>query len=178
MLGTRYLYMKYLIVVTLLTLFCFEGFSQQDGQNELMKNRQQFNFWIGEWNVYKFGTDTLVGHSQIISIMDGIAVEENYQSASGKYKGTSINKYNQAQDKWEQFYVDNIGMTLHMRGNFIDSKMTLDDAGLSANRKMVNQITWESLENKTVRQTWRQSQDDGMTWKVVFDGEYRKVTHD
>jgi len=29
------------------------------------KEFQQFDFWIGNWDVFKFGTETLAGKSQI-----------------------------------------------------------------------------------------------------------------
>ena len=56
----------------------------------------QFDFWLGSWEVYKYGTDTLVGSSQIESILDGMSLLENYSTASGQFQGKSLNKYNPA----------------------------------------------------------------------------------
>lgn len=69
----------------------------------------EFNFWIGEWNVYKHDTDTIVGKSKIEAIIDDKVIKETYHSTTSKYRGTSLNKYNARTDQWEQFWVDNYG---------------------------------------------------------------------
>ena len=124
--------------------------------------QQQFDFWIGTWDVYKFDTDTLVGKSQITAILDGNAISEAYTSTQGPYKGTSLNAYNPQTEQWAQFYMDNQGLTLELKGAFKEGKMILEDK--------VNRITWQSTEGGMVRQTWQVIP----TGQVVFDGEYRK----
>ena len=62
--------------------------------------------------------------------------------------------------------MDNQGLTLEIKGNFMDGKMVLEDK--------INRITWEALEDGRVRQTWYVI----ATGQVVFDGEYRKRTSD
>jgi len=36
-----------------------------------------------------------------------------------------------------------------------------------------NRITWQEV-GSNVRQTWETTEDGGSTWKVAFDGEYRR----
>ena len=38
----------------------------------------------------------------------------------------------------------------------------------------LERITWTPLDGGRVRQLWEQSQDQGKTWKSVFDGTYSK----
>ena len=145
-------------------------------QNKDLKNMyHQFDFWIGKWDVYKFGTDTLAGTSNIESIIDGIGLLENYSTTSGTYTGKSLNKYNPAKNRWEQYWIDNDGLTLFLSGGIIDGKMVLNDSENSTDHKTINRITWEQLKNGSVRQTWELSNDNGKTWSVLFDGEYKKI---
>ncbi len=139
---------------------------------------KEFNFWVGQWNVYKHGTDTLVGKSKIEKIIDDKAIKETYHSTTSKYKGTSLNKYNPGTDQWEQFWVDNSGLTLFIQGNFMDGKMILQNSISNEKGTLSNKISWHKNNNNTVRQTWSQSTDQGKTWKVIFDGDYKPINAD
>ncbi|MCG2459780.1 hypothetical protein K8352_03390 [Flavobacteriaceae bacterium F89] len=156
--------MKPLSILLLLVTTVFS----QDKCDDLKMH--QFDFWIGDWNVYQFGTDTLAGVSSVKPILGHKSIEENYQNLKYKFKGKSLNIYNSKTDKWEQFWVDNSGLSLHLSGEFRDNRMILSDC------ETVNpcdRITWTTLNDGTVRQEWEQSKDGGKTWKKVFDGHYK-----
>ncbi len=179
--------MKNIKKVIGITAFClfFASFLMAQPQK-----KKDFNFWVGEWNVYKYGTDTLVGKSSITSIMDGYALLEQYHAAKSNYQGTSINKYNENTSKWEQYYVDNSGLTLHLRGTAKEGKMVLENSVTRGKKDIKNKIVWESLGKKGIRQTWYQmtkasSNDENddeesemndsqkRKWTVIFDGIYK-----
>lgn len=160
-------------ITILLFLLATQQIFAQQSQEELSKLNHQFDFWLGTWEVYKYGTDTLVGHSKIESVIDSVALLENYSVASGQYQGKSLNKYNPATRRWEQYWVDNSGLTLFLSGGLTDGKMVLDDVESGNAEKGLNKIAWEKMNTNSVRQTWSLSQDGGRTWSVVFDGEYR-----
>jgi hypothetical protein len=147
----------------------------QQKQDDLQTKYHQFDFWIGKWNVYKYGTTTLAGKSNIESIIDSIGLLENYLTANEKYTGKSLNKYNPAKNRWEQYWIDNSGLTLFLTGNFKDGKMVLDDSEYGDVKSGLNRIIWEKLKNGNVRQTWNLSKDGGKTWEIIFDGEYKKT---
>ncbi len=160
---------------TFLLLLCFivsQGFAQNVSSNKY----KEFDFWIGEWNVYKQGTDSIVGKSKIESIVDGMVIKETYHSTTSQYQGTSLNKYNPRIDKWEQFWVDNSGLSLHIVGNLVNGKMVLENQITSKKGTIFNKIEWQKNNDGTVRQTWYQSSDEGTSWKAVFDGEYRVLS--
>ena len=123
---------------------------------------------------YKYGTDTIVAYSHIESIVDSVGLLENYTVKNGKYSGKSINKYNPAKKRWEQYWIDNSGLTLFLYGNLVDGKMVLTDSLEVDSLKRISRITWEKLEDESVRQTWFISLDKGKTWKTVFDGQYKR----
>ncbi len=165
--------MKHILI--LLVLLSPPLISAQESQEDLVKKYHQFDFWLGSWEVYKYGTDTLVGQSNIESIIDGLGLLENYTVHKGKYQGKSLNKYNPAKKRWEQYWIDNSGLTLFLSGGLKEGKMVLDDAEHGDEAAGLNRITWEKTGNGSVRQTWNISMDGGQSWSVAFDGEYKPV---
>ena len=131
----------------------------------------QFDFWLGEWTVYDYTADTIVAHSRITSIIDSLGIQEFYRTSSGAYQGTSLNKYNAGKKMWQQFWIDNSGVSLNIQGNLVGGKMVMLDETTTIGRPM-NKITWTPELNGNVRQTWQQSSDGGVTWTAIFDGKY------
>jgi len=131
-----------------------------------------FDFWIGEWNVYRNGTDQLAGESSITSDLDGNALLESYSAADGKYKGRSLNVYNAALDRWEQYYADNGGLVLHITGGMTNNSMVLTNTQLMNGKETENRISWTARKDGTVRQLWEQRAADQSEWTIAFDGIY------
>jgi len=111
----------------------------------------------------------MVGLSEIKPILNHRTIEENYQGWQNPYRGTSNNIYNANKKRWEQYWVDNSGLALHIVGGLEDEKMVLSNC----ENKNCNKIVWTPHSDKTVRQEWLVSSDDGLTWTKVFDGHYR-----
>ena len=159
--------LKYSILSIVFLCINPQAFAQNDSAK--INHYHDFDFWIGSWDVFKYGTDTIVGLSKISPILNHKTIEEKYQSVNGPYKGTSNNIYNLAKNRWEQYWVDNSGLALHITGGLKDGNMVLSDC----NNNNCNKIIWTPLADKTVRQEWYQSSDKGSTWKKVFDGHYK-----
>lgn len=133
----------------------------------------QFDFWIGNWEVYS--GDKLVGHNRIEPILDGMVLQENWVGASGS-KGSSFNFYNPQKKKWQQFWVWKNGTTLELEGHYSDGKMILSGQGIDKEGKPIfHRITWFNHTDGTVRQWWQSSKDQ-KTWTTAFDGLYKKVS--
>ena len=146
--------------------------SAQQNLPKWVSHIHEFDFWLGEWEVYTYDTDTLVGYSHIMSEVDSVVVYENYRGANSRFQGKSLNKYNPATDLWEQFWVDNSGLSLSLAGKAEPGKMVLSNAPGDAGSQQYNRITWLALPDGSVRQTWESSQDSS-TWLVIFDGHFR-----
>lgn len=134
---------------------------------------RQFDFWIGEWEVYS--GENLAGHNTIEPILDGCVLQETWRGTEGS-AGSSLNFYNPQAEKWQQFWVWRNGTTLELEGAFADGKMALQ--GESMNRegeKLLNRVTWYDNPDGTVRQHWVVSGDGGASWQTAFDGLYRKT---
>ena len=138
------------------------------------KEHRQFDFWLGQWTVTNAGGKH-AGDSRIESILDGCVVLENWTGAKGSH-GKSFNTYNSQTKEWEQYWVDNQGTRLYLRGGFSDGHMVLtgqqDQPNTQTGKTQRERITWTPNADGSVRQLWETSTDDGMTWAVSFDGLY------
>ncbi|MDF2179071.1 hypothetical protein P2G88_12495 [Aliiglaciecola sp. CAU 1673] len=132
----------------------------------------QFDFWLGSWQVTAKGT--LAGTNEISADLDNCVLREHYRTESG-FEGRSLNIYDKSRDLWHQTWVDNQGQLLQLEGRLEGGVMVLQGPGLSAKgEKHLHRIRWTPNMDGTVRQHWQVSKDDGETWTDVFDGMYRK----
>ena len=140
------------------------------------KEYRQFDFWLGRWTVSAGGKHA--GDSHIEAILGGCVLLENWTGASGS-TGKSFNLYNGQTGQWEQFWVDNQGTRLFLRGGLADGHMVLsgqqDVPDAKTGKIQRERITWTPNADGSVRQLWETSVDDGATWTVSFDGLYAPV---
>jgi hypothetical protein len=145
--------------------------AQNQGQSPCASPKaHEFDFWIGNWTVYQNGTDKIVGYNNIVAVADGCGIQENWKDVTGSSIGTSLNKFAFRKGKWQQFWIDNSGLTLELEGNFSADKMIM----MGQTGDTMEKITWFKNADGTVRQLWEQSKDKGTTWTVSFDGLYKK----
>jgi tetratricopeptide (TPR) repeat protein len=135
---------------------------------------RQFDFWIGDWDVFVGGNK--VGENLVELEVKGCTLVENWKNGSGGL-GKSLNVYNASTKKWKQFYVDSTGSVLEFEGEFKDKIMSLKGETVGANgAKTLHILDFHDLPDKTVRQHWRQSTDEGKTWNSIWDSIYKKKT--
>jgi hypothetical protein len=131
---------------------------------------RQFDFWIGEWDVYT-ADGQLAGTNRVERLLGGCALQEHWKGSRG-LAGTSLNAYSPSDQKWHQTWVDGNGMRLDLTGSLVDGRMVLEGDAAGAGRMMKNRITWEKLEDGRVRQHWQVSADGGIQWTDAFVGFY------
>ena len=141
---------------------------------------RQFDFWIGEWDVYaKNGKKA--GDSKIDLILDSCIILENWKSANMSqgvyYAGSSFNTYNSTSKQWQQTWVDNVGGTAEfLEGHFENNKMIFltKPFQLSKDTLAIRRLTFYNLDANKVRQFGEISKDNGSTWTTEYDLEYRR----
>ena len=134
---------------------------------------QQFDFWIGDWNVTSDGQ--VAGTNSIHPVHNGCALQENWQGAgAGGISGTSFNIYDQATGRWHQTWVDDSGTLLLLDGGLIDGVMVLSGQrpARDGNGMTQHRISWTPNPDGSVRHLWEASKDEGGSWTVLFDGLY------
>jgi hypothetical protein len=135
----------------------------------------EFDFWLGSWEVRLREGTKIVGFNRITPVLDGCVLQETWRGVSGS-AGTSLNFYDTQRKRWRQLWVWREGTTLELEGEFSDGRMVLAGESVEPDgRRVQNRITWFDEPGDTVRQLWEISRDGGATWKVEFDGLYRKA---
>ena len=121
------------------------------------------------------------GDSKISIMLDSCVVLEEWTSASPQqgltYSGKSFNMYNAATKQWQQTWVDNTGNTTEfLRGTGSDGKIVYyaDKVMDPKGKNFMRRLTFTKLSNDKVRQLGERSDDDGKTWTVEYDLEYRR----
>jgi len=159
----------------LLALSINFGFAQETPCKCCSVEYHQFDFWIGEWDVFN-PKGVLVGTNKIETIQDSCGLKENWKGQKGG-SGTSYNFYDRKTERWNQLWLDNNGGNLQLTGKFSDGSMVLESRELYSEKKKTayrERITWTGNADGTVRQHWQRTTDDGKTWATVFDGLYKR----
>jgi hypothetical protein len=133
---------------------------------------RQFDFWLGAWDVF-LPDGSRAGQNRIEAVAGGCALLEQWQGRGG-FAGSSLNRYDAADGRWHQLWVDSSGGSLDLQGGLQGGSMVL--GGSSADpaqpgQRVQERISWTPQPDGTVRQLWEQSAD-GSRWRVVFDGRY------
>ena len=135
---------------------------------------QDFNFWVGEWDVH-LANGTPAGSNIIEPIERGCALTEHWTSASGG-TGMSVNYLDKANDEWVQIWNAEGGSQIIIRGGLTGDGMAMQGYinyvgnGTTAPFRAL----WTPLPDGRVRQYFEQSNDGGNTWVPWFEGFYTR----
>src|SRR5687768_1567119 len=113
---------------------------------------RQFDFWIGEWEVY--GKNGKAGQSKISMILDSCIILEEWTGGGG-FTGKSFNTWNAATRQWQQTWVDNSGGTTEfLRGKGEPGKITFfaDNVIGPDGKTFLRKLTFYKLSDEKVRQ--------------------------
>ncbi|MEO8413741.1 MAG: tetratricopeptide repeat protein [Ginsengibacter sp.] len=140
-----------------------------------MKNphAREFDFWIGEWDVYPTGSSQLVGSSSIQMGSGGCFLLENWTAIGFPNTGKSMNFVDPATDKWKQVWVGSEGtITEYINGVYKDSVMEFESTQKSPQGMAKIRFRFFNQGTGKVRQFQESTTDDGKTWIVAYDLTY------
>jgi hypothetical protein len=132
---------------------------------------QQFDFWIGTWEVFDT-TGTLIGENTILPVQDHCILQENWKSRTTT--GSSYNYFDASDSSWNQVWMDNRGNPLVLKGAFKGGKMIMRDKLNAASPPTYNQITWAQNPDGSVTQSWEVFNEQGKRVSLLFKGVYKK----
>jgi ketosteroid isomerase-like protein len=138
---------------------------------------REFDFWIGDWDVFEAGSSTSTAHVRVDRILGGCVVQERYEDNTGT-AGESFTTYDVGRKLWHQTWVTNRGRLLTIEGGKHDSAMLLAGSYYLDNGNEIRvRGSWEPAGGN-VREIASTSSDDGKTWKPWFDLSFRPRAHD
>ena len=161
---------KFLFIIILLPLF---NYSQNSDCACCTSEYGQFDFWVGDWNV--FNTEgKKVGENLVQKLEDNCILNENWQSTNGG-SGKSYNYFDPEEETWNQLWISNAGNILKLKGKAEPNKMILKSKLQGdENGRFYNQITWTKNPDGSVTQKWEIYNSKGELTKKAFLGIYRK----
>jgi hypothetical protein len=138
---------------------------------------QDFDFWIGEWDVH-LANGTPAGANIIKSVERGCAIAENWTSASGG-TGMSINYFDKSTNEWVQIWNAEGGSQINMRGGLTEEGMLLvgEVTTIAPASTIPFRGLWTLLDDGRVRQFFETSNDGGETWQFSFEGFYSRTVN-
>lgn len=151
---------------------------------------EDFDFWLGEWQVVTTEGGELRGYDKIKMIHDGcVLMQEWHQmddlfslnASPNRLRGTSLTGID-AKGRWRQLWTDNSGSNLLLTGGMEDGVMTLRSEWIEVptqNGDMVkvrNLWYWHPQEDGTIH-NWGEQQRDSETGQRTkyFDITYRRA---
>lgn len=133
---------------------------------------RQFDFWIGEWEVF-MADGRRAGSNSINKIESGCLLLESWKGASGG-TGTSMNYYDAKQEQWVQVWVSGDATLIDIRGGLVGDSMVLVGTIQDATNPLGAPFrgTWTLMEDGRVRQFFEQGSVGEDTWTPWFEGFY------
>ena len=143
---------------------------------DTIPHARDFDFWVGEWEVYTAVGKNLAGHSNIDRILGGCAIQENWAGGVGD-TGKSFNWYNTVTREWQQTWIaDQAYSTEYRKGKLEGNNLILLADSYSAQGAPVTiRLTFTNLDPNRVRQHFEQTADSGKTWVTTTDLIYVRV---
>lgn len=137
---------------------------------------RQFDFWVGNWEVYdRAAPQQVVAHVDVERILGGCVLHERYSDVNG-LKGESFSIYDATRKVWHQSWVTNRGQLLTVEGHRHGKTVTLRGVEIRNGAKFVTQVSWAPLGDGSVREWSARSPDGGKTWQPWFDLIFRPAT--
>jgi hypothetical protein len=136
---------------------------------------RQFDFWVGEWDVFQTGKDAPVATSRIERLYAGCVIRENWMPNQGS-AGGSLNMYDARDRKWRQTWADASGSWVEFAGGFERDAMVLTGTwrgGSGPGKDNITRMTYTHNPDGSVRQLGEASTDQGKSWGPSFDFTYR-----
>lgn len=129
---------------------------------------RQFDFWLGDWDVYDVSDDkTVAATVRIESILGDCVLHELYEDPSG-LKGESFSIHDAPRGVWHQTWVTNRGQLIKLEGKKRGDVMYFEASTIDT----LYRATWKP-EGKDVHQWAETSTDGGKTWKQWYDLRFR-----
>lgn len=166
------------LLVTTLGIASFSSAQQQQQPPCAAPEYRQFDFWVGNWNVFEYKDGkpgAPQGQSRIASIFEGCSIQEEFLDANGAVVGKSLNAYSAQTRQWHQLYVDGFGQVILLAGTRAGNAMTLSGEYPSVRTPgaiIKQRVIWTQIGVNEVRQRWELSTDNWQTTRELFDGLY------
>ena len=110
----------------------------------------------------------------VFATLDGAVIQENFEGGDPPLRGMSVSVFSREDERWHQAWVDNSGSYLDFVGDFDDGKMILQRDGRVEGKTVKQRMVWFDISENALEWNWERSDDEGKTWKVLWNIHYRR----
>jgi hypothetical protein len=134
----------------------------------------ELEFWLGSWDA---AWDGGAGTNRLARILGGHVIHEQFEGGDpeSRLHGQSWSVFDPERRLWRQTWVDDTGSYLDLLGDRVDGWFGFvrpaPERGAAARQRMV----FRDIEADRFRWTWELSLDDGATWDVRWEIDYRRA---
>jgi len=133
---------------------------------------RQFDFWLGEWDVFEPGGSNKEAQATVSRIQSGCGLREQYNGTGGS-GGESLTMYDPSAAEWQQTWLSSHGQVVVIHGNMNGDAMILSGTDHSGGASRLVRGVWKP-DSLGVKETAERSSDGGKTWTPWFDLSFRK----
>lgn len=142
---------------------------------------RDFDFWVGEWNVYSAADGEFGGTNRISKRSNGCLILEEWTSVTGG-DGTSMNYLDPTTGQWRQIWMGSNNYIDYSGGLNDDGDMVLEGEityfGENGSRSFPFRGVWTPNEDGSVTQHFTQYDADNDVWNDWFVGRYVRQEDD
>jgi hypothetical protein len=132
---------------------------------------RQFDFFVGEWDVFDRGGSTKAADVRVERILDGCVLREDYSDPSGLL-GHSLSSFDTKTGEWQQTWVTNRGQLVVIHGVLEGKELAFTGWRHDGDVEVLVRARWIP-EGASIRQKAETSADGGKTWRPWFDLDFR-----
>lgn len=153
--------------------FATSGFAAAADSCAVDPANRKFDYWLGNWRVGS-GSSPSNAHSNVTLSLDKCLVVENWNN--GAHHGRNIFGYSSDDKNWYGMFADNEGRVhVFTSGNVAQGEAEFEGTSRGPHgESILNRVKVIRLNPDKVEQTWEKSNDKGVTWNIVFRGEYSR----
>ena len=129
----------------------------------------QFDFWLGEWDVFETSGGPREARASITSVQNGCGVHEAYRNDDGGGGGESLNTFDPHTGVWRQSWLSDKGQIAVMEGRKEGTSINImgPETGDAVGR--IIRGSWTPIAGGAVHETADRSDDGCKTWKPWYD---------
>ena len=142
-----------------------------------MPSADDFDFWLGTWNVSWGETEKETGKNVITRSFGGRVVEERFDGRPGvDLLGMSVSVFDPHRELWRQTWVDDAGNYFALEGNLVDGEMHLvcDDHN-APEADATYRMRFFDIAADSLSWTWERSLDRGRSFEELWRLAYERA---
>lgn len=141
------------------------------------QNADDFDFWVGEWNLHWYDQDSnlITGENSITKDLGGSVIREMFRSEATKTNGASLSVLSALDSTWHQTWVDNQGSYIPLDGITKGDQRIFQTKPYEQNgNTFISRMRFYNISVNSFTWDWEKSADNGESWQLSWRIHYNR----